>query len=153
MTKWTLTVGFYFKKRNRAKNLQFYQSSNTIYKVNLKSMCNLFCIGHFLTGIEICLYSVYVIIVVVTQRNIPIIIGSIIVIICLVVEYVGLNEKRLVFMNFSIFFRILKFGSSIGLILYIFKATIPIFRSYGPNLLLVLWYSIVEYEKGIPSPC
>ena len=138
---WLLSSGSYFTIQIGSECINHYTIDNR------ESMCNLFCIGLFLTGIEVCLYSVYVVIVIITQGNIPIIIGSIIAIICLVVEYVGLNEKRLSFMNFSIFFRVLKFGSSIGLILFIFKATIPRFRSYGMNLMLVLWYSVVELQK------
>ena len=125
-----MTVGFYFKTRNRAKILPFYPS-------NTKSMCNLFCIGLFLTGIEICLYSVYVIIVVITHRNIPIIIGSILIIICLVVEFLGIHDVRLNYISFSVEFRCIKFGVSIFLIIYIFEGNVPRYKSCGRNTMQV----------------
>ena len=101
----------------------------------LCNMCDqLFSIGLVLTGIEICFYIVSLFIVGGSLKNV---IGTVIAVVCLVVEFLGIHDKRLDFINFSLGFRCIKFGFSIFLIIYIFEGNVPRYRSYGRNTMQV----------------
>ena len=95
-------------------------------------MCDhLFNIGLVLTGIEICFYIVSLFIIGGSLKNV---IGTVIAVVCLVVEFLGIHDKRLDFISFSVGFRWIKFGFSIFLIIYIFEGNVP---RYGRNTMQV----------------
>ena len=77
-------------------------------------MCNVFILGQVLTGIEIFLYVVGVVLTFIDGHiNAWVIVGIFIAIVCLILEFIGLTKKHFGLSIFSIVFRCVQFGLSI----------------------------------------
>merc|ERR1712018_980090 len=88
--------------------------NHTEERTYIFKMCNVFILGQVLTGIELCLYVVSIILTFIYGKSIyGVIISIFIAIVCLILEFIGLTKKHFGLSIFSIVFRCVQFGLSI----------------------------------------
>ena len=88
-------------------------------------MCNVFILGQVLTGIEICLYIVNIVLTFINGNLSAGIIGTFVAIGCLILEFIGMKKKHSGLSIFSIVFRCIQFGLAIFLFSYLFGGYTP----------------------------
>merc|ERR1712018_354172 len=105
--------------------------NHTEGRTKILEMCNVFIFGQVLTGIEIFLYVVSIILTFIYGKSIyGVIISIFIAIVCLNLEFIGLTKKHFGLSIFSIVFRCVQFGLSIfGAVYSYFLAFLSFFDS------------------------
>ena len=88
-------------------------------------MCNVFILGQVLTGIEICLYIVNIVLTFIGGNLSARILGTFVAIGCLILEFIGMKKKHSGLSIFSIVFRCIQFGLAIFLFWVLFGGYTP----------------------------